>query len=108
MKGCAYYKLIVEKGDLTQAFKVPMRPIIQKTWTLLTGGNLAFRLLGNREKSAFMFSFHVNLLPAFLCEQIFIERDIWPGYEAVTIVFNKDSFLANTFFSSVKRVFPMM
>ena len=23
MKGCAYYKLIVEKGDVTQAFKVP-------------------------------------------------------------------------------------
>ena len=76
MKGCAYYKLILEKGDVTQAFKVPMR-LIQKTWTLLTGGNLAFRLLGNREKSAFKFSFHVNLLPALLCEQIFIERDVW-------------------------------
>ena len=76
MKGCAYYKLIVEKGDVTQAFKVPMR-LIQKTWTLLIEGTLAFRLLGNREKSAFKFSFHVNLLPAFLCEQIFIERDVW-------------------------------
>ena len=53
MKGCAYYKLIVEKGDVTQAFKVPMR-LIQKTWTLLIEGTLAFRLLGNREKSAFM------------------------------------------------------
>ena len=76
MKECAYYKLIVEEGDVTQAFKVPMR-LIQKPWTLFIGGNLAFRLLGNREKSAFMFSFHVNLLPAFLCEQIFIERDVW-------------------------------
>ena len=96
MKGCAYYKLIVEKDDVTQAFKVPMR-LIQKTWTLLTGGNLAFRLLGNREKSAFMFSFHVNLLPAFFTNK-FLSRET-SGYEAVTIVFNKDSLLANTFFS---------
>ena len=40
MKGCAYYKLIVEKGDVTQAFKVPMR-LIQKPWTLFIEGTLA-------------------------------------------------------------------
>ena len=75
-RGDNCYKLIVEEGDVTQAFKVPMR-LIQKPWTLFIEGTLAFRLLGNREKSAFMFSFHVNLLPFLLFEQIFIERDVW-------------------------------
>ena len=96
MKGCAYYKLIVEKGDVTQAFKVPMR-LIQKTWTLLSGGNLAFGLLGNREKSCLVFT-SISSPPSFANK--FLSRET-SGYETVTIVFNKDSFLANTFFSSV-------
>ena len=75
--------------------------LIQKTWIRHIGGNLAFGLLGNGGKSAFMFSFYVNLLLAFLYEQIKLLSRETSRYETVTIAFNKDSFLANTFFSSV-------
>ena len=98
MKGCAYYKLILEKGDVTQAFKVPMR-LIQKTWTLFIEGTLAFRLLGNRENQHLSSVFtSISSPPSFANK--FLSRET-SGYETVTIAFNKDSFLANTFFSSV-------
>ena len=57
---------------------------------------MAFGLLGNREKSAFLFSFPLISSPPSFANK-FLSRET-SGYETVTIAFNKDSFLANTFF----------